>query len=104
MCQLLVGSSGSLKKAFNYRGNHPCERRAESREQRADFGEQKFDILLIKYDRNGAYYRGNLEEKKLNVAVYGSKVSDNRGRCRSISDSKLNFILNRTVKFHMNAM
>ena len=28
-------------------GNHPCERRAESGEQRADFGEQKFDILLI---------------------------------------------------------
>ena len=28
-------------------GNHPCERRAESGEQRADFGERKFDILLI---------------------------------------------------------
>ena len=28
-------------------GNHPCERRAESKEQRVDFGEQKSDILLI---------------------------------------------------------
>ena len=28
-------------------GNHPCERRAENGEQRANFGKRKSDILLI---------------------------------------------------------
>ena len=78
------------------------ERRVESREQILESRNLTFCYSI--YDRNGAYYRGNLEEKKLNVAVYGSKVSDNHRRRTSISDSKLNFILNRTVKFHVNAM